>query len=257
MSSVYHSKASVYQQIFKKIYNQTYGKQKSKWEYFVLGLRVYQWLSDHDPNYTNNLLYDKILEAIDEIFDIILSLLEMMKAPPSLLSSVVYYANKFVSRTGIKHNQLFNLLLTSTIVTLKFWSESTPINNRILADIFEFPVQDINLMERRFLTGIDYHLIITEEQIEIFLSKIDITSTLKQSLPTPSATNYKNINMKQQVTPPVSPTTSAVVSNSAQSQHPGRLTSSKRAPSNSNLKCMEPQPNVGYVNPPSTAYANC
>eukprot|EP01132_Coremiostelium_polycephalum_P001976 gene1976-2432_t len=172
---------SIYQQIFRKVFNQNCGKKKQSWEYFVLGLRVYQWLAEHDPAYTSGLSFDEILEAIDEIFDIILSLLEMMKSPPDLLTVVVYYSNSFVARTGIKHNQLFNLLLTSTIVTLKFWSESTPTNNKIMADIFEFPVHDINLMERRFLCGIDYHLQLSQQQIESFLSKINITSTLKES----------------------------------------------------------------------------
>jgi len=172
---------SIYQQIFRKFYSEKSGKHKDSWEYFVLGLRVYQWLSDNDPAYTNNLSLDEILEAIDEIFDIILSILDMMKSPGDLLTPVVYYANAFVNRAGIKHNQLFNLLLTSTIVTLKFWSESAPTNNKMMADIFEFPVNDINLMERRFLCGIDYNLQLNQTQIDNFLSKINITSALKDS----------------------------------------------------------------------------
>ncbi|KYR02678.1 hypothetical protein DLAC_00136 [Tieghemostelium lacteum] len=173
---------SIYQQIFRKVYNQTSNRNsKDTWEHFVLGLKVYQWLCDNDPTYTNGLTTEEILEAIDEIFDIILTLLEMMKSPAELLGPVVYYANSFVQRAGIKHNQLFNLLLTSTIVTLKFWSETVPCSNKIMAEIFEFPVTDINLMERRFLSGIDYQLPLTQSQIQSFLSVVNVTATLKNS----------------------------------------------------------------------------
>ncbi|GAM28328.1 hypothetical protein SAMD00019534_115040 [Acytostelium subglobosum LB1] len=242
----YFPKYSIYQQVFKRIYSQinTANQQKSKWEYFVLGMRVYQWLSEHDPAYTSNLQFDKIIEAINEIFDIILSLLEMMKSPPSLLSAVVYYANKFVSRTGIKHNQLFNLLLTSTIVTLKFWSESIQIHNRMLADIFEFPVQDINLMERRFLCGVDYQLSITEQQLETFMSKIDITSSLKASLQLPSYISKSPLLSS-------SSSSSSTSSSATTNSQPTRLSASNKSGS----YCMEPA--VTYMGSASQATANC
>ncbi|KAF2068935.1 hypothetical protein CYY_009748 [Polysphondylium violaceum] len=207
---------SIYQQIFRKFYSEKSGKHKDSWEYFVLGLRVYQWLSDNDPAYTNNLSLDEILEAIDEIFDIILSILEMMKSPGDLLTPIVYYANAFVNRAGIKHNQLFNLLLTSTIVTLKFWSESAPTNNKMMADIFEFPVNDINLMERRFLCGIDYNLQLNQTQIDNFLSKINITSALKDSCKQFSRSKMSSSNVNIVSSSPSSSSSSSSRSNSIQ-----------------------------------------
>ncbi|EGG16122.1 hypothetical protein DFA_09794 [Cavenderia fasciculata] len=168
------NQAIFHQQQYRRIYNQTCGKMHSRWEYYILGSRVYEWLADHDPVYISNLMYEEITEAINEIFDIILALLDMLKSSSSLLSPIVYYANKFVSKTGIKHNQLFNLLLTSTIVTLKFWSESAPTNNKMIADIFEFPVHDVNVMERRFLCGVDYQLTCSQTEIDTFLSQINI-----------------------------------------------------------------------------------
>ncbi|EGC39890.1 hypothetical protein DICPUDRAFT_91142 [Dictyostelium purpureum] len=164
------SSTVIYQKIFKKIYESKVGVNKTSWEYFTLGLSVYKWLTDNDPVYTRTLVVDEVLEAIYEIFDIIISILEMLKASSSLLAPIVYYSNLFVKRAGIKHNQLFNLLLTSTIVTLKFWSESIQIRNILLAEIFEFPVKDINIMEKRFLSGIDYNLNITQMEINNFLS---------------------------------------------------------------------------------------
>ncbi|KAN0012006.1 hypothetical protein ACTFIU_000225 [Dictyostelium citrinum] len=165
--------AALYQKIFKKIYESRAGTNKNSWEYFSLGLTVYQWLTENDPVYTHTLVLEDVLDAVYEIFDIIVSILEMLKSNSSLLAPIVYYSNSFVKRAGIKHNQLFNLLLTSTIVTLKFWSESVQIRNILLADIFEFPVKDINIMEKRFLSGIDYNLNISQTEISDFLAKFD------------------------------------------------------------------------------------
>ncbi|KAN0049872.1 hypothetical protein ACTA71_002970 [Dictyostelium dimigraforme] len=165
--------AALYQKIFKKIYESRAGTNKNSWEYFSLGLTVYQWLTENDPVYTHTLVLEDVLDAVYEIFDIIISILEMLKSNSSLLAPIVYYSNSFVKRAGIKHNQLFNLLLTSTIVTLKFWSESVQIRNILLADIFEFPVKDINIMEKRFLSGIDYNLNISQDEISEFLARFD------------------------------------------------------------------------------------
>ncbi|EFA82344.1 hypothetical protein PPL_04769 [Heterostelium album PN500] len=180
MTSISLKSLTLNQQLFKKIYFNIKGKQKSSAEYKLLGHNIYQWLLYYDPNYTKNILLSKLMEDIEDILDTILGILEFMKAPSSLLSHIICNANKFLRRTGIMHSQLFNLLLTSTIVTIKFWSESIPMRNSMFADIFRFEVKDINVMERRFLIGIDYKLAITEKQIEIFF-RLMSTSEKKQS----------------------------------------------------------------------------
>eukprot|EP01133_Synstelium_polycarpum_P015024 gene15024-17771_t len=135
----------------------------------VASYKVYGWLIQHDPAYESTAFRREVLIAIDEIFDIVLAILDMMKCSSNLLVPIIIYADKFVNRSGIKHNQLFNLLLTSSVVTLKFWSESTQVNNAIIAEIFNFSLKDMNLMERRFLTGVDYNLFLTSAEVNAYL----------------------------------------------------------------------------------------
>ncbi|EFA82316.1 hypothetical protein PPL_04741 [Heterostelium album PN500] len=193
MSSVNQRKRLGYQKMFKTIYDKIYGVQKSTREYYVLAHRVYEWLLVHDPNYTKDYNYETVLEAIQTIFEFILGLLDMFEAPPSLLRTVIYYSEKYVSKVGIIHNEIFNLILMSTIVSLKFWPENIYVENIIFADIFEIPNKDINIMERNFLTGVNYHLNIKEEDVNSFLSSIDYESkSLTKKLTKITTSSYPN-----------------------------------------------------------------
>ncbi|GAM17180.1 hypothetical protein SAMD00019534_003550 [Acytostelium subglobosum LB1] len=138
-------------------------------ERIIASYKVYGWLIQHDPAYESTAFKREVLVAIDEIFDIVMAILDMMKCSSNLLVPIIIYADKFVHRSGIKHNQLFNLLLTSTVVTLKFWSESTQVNNAIIAEIFNFSLKDINLMERRFLSGVEYNLFLTSDDVNAYV----------------------------------------------------------------------------------------
>ncbi|EGG13306.1 hypothetical protein DFA_11067 [Cavenderia fasciculata] len=162
-----------YQRMFKRLLQTRSLQQKPLIpERIVASYKVYGWLIQHDPAYESTAFRREVLVAIDEIFDIVLAILEMMKCSSNLLVPIIIYADKFVNRSGIKHNQLFNLLLTSTVVTLKFWSESTQVNNAIIAEIFNFSLKDMNLMERRFLIGVDYNLCLTSETVTMYLLQL-------------------------------------------------------------------------------------
>eukprot|EP01132_Coremiostelium_polycephalum_P005152 gene5152-6413_t len=159
-----------YQRMFKRLLQTRSVQQKTLVpERIISSYKVYGWLIQHDPAYESTAFRREVLVAIDEIFDIVLAILDMMKCSSNLLIPIIIYADKFVHRSGIKHNQLFNLLLTSTVVSLKFWSESTQVNNAIIAEIFNFSLKDMNLMERRFLTGVDYNLFLTINEVTHYL----------------------------------------------------------------------------------------
>ncbi|EFA83243.1 hypothetical protein PPL_04033 [Heterostelium album PN500] len=163
-------RANGYQRMFKRLLQSRSLQQKPMIpERIVASYKVYGWLIQHDPAYESTAFRREVLIAIDEIFDIVLAILDMMKCSSNLLIPIIIYADKFVHRSGIKHNQLFNLLLTSSVVTLKFWSESTQVNNAIIAEIFNFSLKDMNLMERRFLTGVDYNLFLTTDEVTSYL----------------------------------------------------------------------------------------
>jgi len=135
----------------------------------LLVLKMSQWLIEHDRLYYNSHVIEDIHDAIAEILDIITNLVGMLKSSSQMLAVIMLYADKFVKRSGIKHNQLFNLLLTSTVVTVKFWNEAVVVSNKNIAQVFEFSLEDVNLMERRFLAGIEYALCLDETDVKNFL----------------------------------------------------------------------------------------
>jgi len=131
--------------------------------------KMSQWLIEHDRVYYNSHVVTDIHDAIAEILDIITNLVGMLKSSSQMLAVIMLYADRFVKRSGIKHNQLFNLLLTSTVITVKFWNESVVVSNKNIAQVFEFSLEDVNLMERRFLAGVEYALVLSEEDVKTFL----------------------------------------------------------------------------------------
>jgi len=131
-----------------------------------------QWLVEHDRLYYNSHVVADIHEAIAEILDIITNLVGMLKSSSHMLAVIMLYADRFVKRSGIKHNQLFNLLLTSTVVTVKFWNEAVVVSNKNIAQVFEFSLEDVNLMERRFLAGVEYALCLSEDDVKRFLNSM-------------------------------------------------------------------------------------
>jgi len=154
--------------------------------------KMSQWLVEHDRLYYNSHVVADIHEAIAEILDIITNLVGMLKSSSHMLAVIMLYADRFVKRSGIKHNQLFNLLLTSTVVTVKFWNEAVVVSNRNIAQVFEFSLEDVNLMERRFLAGIEYALCLSEDDVKGFLNSVildfmasnDLSSMVVDSLKT-------------------------------------------------------------------------
>jgi len=142
----------------------------------LLVLKMSQWLIEHDRLYYNSHIIEDIHDAIAEILDIITNLVGMLKSSSQMLAVIMLYADRFVKRSGIKHNQLFNLLLTSTVVTVKFWNEAVVVSNKNIAQVFEFSLEDVNLMERRFLAGIEYALCLDENDVKNFLKSLIVNA---------------------------------------------------------------------------------
>jgi len=128
------------------------------------------WLRTFDQAFYSQHPRHNIDSTVNHLFDIICCLTENLKCvPQDLFVPIVLYADKFVRVHGIKHNQLFNLLLSSLMVCVKFWSESAVVSNRRIATLFQYSLPDLNVMERRFLLGIDYKLPLTKESVNEFL----------------------------------------------------------------------------------------
>jgi len=128
------------------------------------------WVAKFDPEFFQLHTRSDIALTIDHLFDIIISLLTQLDcAPREFFVPVVLYCDRFIKRHGIKHNQLFNLLLGSTLLTAKFWGESILVNNRRIASVFHYRLADLNVIERRFLAGLDYRFSLSKSDVNSFL----------------------------------------------------------------------------------------
>jgi len=127
------------------------------------------WIEENDKEYLNTHPLTEIEDTLDQLFVILLDLMDIYKFPRHMFVPVILYANRFVGKYGIKHNQLFNLLLTSTLVSMKFWDDTTPITNARIADAFRYSINEVRIMEMRFLKGLDYSLSLTTDEVRMFI----------------------------------------------------------------------------------------
>jgi len=108
--------------------------------------------------------------VITQYFSCIEQLVKLMgfEFTKNSLLSIVMYADRYILNAGrISTEQLFRLLLTSTIVSLKFW-EDFGVNLDLCSFIFGVSKIQIALMEKHFLRTIDYELTLNEEELERF-----------------------------------------------------------------------------------------
>eukprot|EP01113_Clastostelium_recurvatum_P033466 TRINITY_DN441_c0_g1_i3.p1 TRINITY_DN441_c0_g1~~TRINITY_DN441_c0_g1_i3.p1 ORF type:complete len:229 (-),score=44.70 TRINITY_DN441_c0_g1_i3:64-696(-) len=128
------------------------------------------WIAHWDPEFYNMHTRMDVALTIDHLYDIIISLLSQLECnPKEFFIPVVYYSDMFIRKHGIKHNQLFNLLLASTMLTAKFWGESVLVSNKKIAAVFRYRLSDLNVIERRFLAGIDFKFTLSKTDINNFL----------------------------------------------------------------------------------------
>eukprot|EP01112_Ceratiomyxa_fruticulosa_P015067 TRINITY_DN4388_c0_g1_i1.p1 TRINITY_DN4388_c0_g1~~TRINITY_DN4388_c0_g1_i1.p1 ORF type:complete len:223 (-),score=41.29 TRINITY_DN4388_c0_g1_i1:350-1018(-) len=137
----------------------------------MVGLTL-SWIEHWDPIFSQEHSVSDVALTIDHLFGIVISLLEQLQCnPKDFFIPVILYSDRFIMQHGIKHNQLFNLLLASTISTAKFWGESVLVSNKRIAKLFNYRLADLNVIERRFLTGIDFRFSLTKTDLENFLNE--------------------------------------------------------------------------------------
>lgn len=127
----------------------------------VIYRRIKSWLKE-----------DEVIlpETIRQYFSCIKQLVKLMnyEYKKNIILATVIYANKYIQNVGmISVNHLFRLLLTSTIVTIKFW-EDGGVDLELCSYVFGITKKEINDMERHFLVKIGYELFLKNEDIENF-----------------------------------------------------------------------------------------
>jgi hypothetical protein len=71
-----------------------------------------RWVQDFDISFFKQHPRGEIESTVEQLFGIITKVFEMYGFPQYYLAVSVFYAEKFVRRYGVKHNQIFNLLFT-------------------------------------------------------------------------------------------------------------------------------------------------
>jgi hypothetical protein len=136
---------------------------------------VNSWLQEFDPEIYQTQTQESIEIWLRNVFQALSSLLECFGCGhfnETFLLATVLLVEKFVERNGpIRQVHLFDVLLISTLVTVKMW-EDCRISNHRAAAIIGIPLQTINQMERVFLGKIDYCLYISNSQLQSFKARI-------------------------------------------------------------------------------------
>jgi len=127
------------------------------------------WIEENDREYLLTHPSSEVEDTLNQLFGILLELFDLYRFPRHMFIPVVLYANRFVTKYGIKHNQLFNLLLTSSLVAMKFWDDTTPITNTRIADAFRYSPSEVRIMEVRFLKGLNYSFSLTTDEVRMFI----------------------------------------------------------------------------------------
>ncbi|GAM24319.1 hypothetical protein SAMD00019534_074940, partial [Acytostelium subglobosum LB1] len=135
--------------------------------------RVMSWLSTYDNAHFVQSDQHDTMEQIKIALSTAKNILESYETPMTFFPLVVYYADKFVKRCGINHNQFFNLLFISAVICVKFWGESIRVDYSYLAKCFSCSKKDLCLVERLFLRGINYELYTLMPTVKEFLDDIE------------------------------------------------------------------------------------
>lgn len=96
---------SIIMQRIETVFTQAIARQ-------ILTHVVVRWVQDFDISFFKQHPRGEIESTIEQLFGIIAKVFEMYGFPPYYLAISVFYGEKFVRRYGVKHNQIFNLLIT-------------------------------------------------------------------------------------------------------------------------------------------------
>lgn len=100
-------------------------------------------------------------------------------ADPSVVLPALIYTNKFILENPVDEilvssegTSFFHLLVTGLLVSVKFWGDMSCICNEAFSKIAGISLQEINTLELKFLQGIKYDLLLTENQVSKFVKQL-------------------------------------------------------------------------------------
>eukprot|EP01113_Clastostelium_recurvatum_P043058 TRINITY_DN705_c3_g1_i1.p1 TRINITY_DN705_c3_g1~~TRINITY_DN705_c3_g1_i1.p1 ORF type:complete len:256 (-),score=48.56 TRINITY_DN705_c3_g1_i1:92-859(-) len=125
--------------------------------------QIHRWLARHDRQHHLECTRVECEGKVQGTLQVVSWLIGEIKASPQLLLANLHYADMFVARHGLKMDTLFDLLLASTMVSVKFWAEEYIDINAIVAAHFNIPLKDVNTLEMRFVQALDFKLYMSEK----------------------------------------------------------------------------------------------
>jgi len=109
-------------------------------------------------------------EKIDYLFLNFYSFLERLRVPESLLLPIIINADRYANCHCVKHKEINDLLVISTLVTHKYWTDVSYANSSI-ASLTQLKLKDFNAFERKFLQALQYRIGVEDCEIDEFIDK--------------------------------------------------------------------------------------
>jgi len=133
------------------------------------------WLHKYDNVFYTQNSISAMDTRLASFFDIIFCILENYRFPSSMIIPILIYADKFAIKQGIKHEQLFYLMLSSCMVCIKFWDDNTALRNSAIAQAFNYSIKSVNSIERNFLKGLEYDLSLSTSEMLQYIERVAAT----------------------------------------------------------------------------------
>jgi len=111
-------------------------------------------------------------DRINSFIDTVLAVLSSFNISNYMIFPVVIYAQRYVLRQGVQYDQLFHLLLASTMSTIKYWEDTATGVNKTIAASFNYSLESVNHVERSFLNAIQWDLTLDWDEVEHFALQI-------------------------------------------------------------------------------------
>jgi len=141
------------------------------------------WLYKYDNMFYSQNSVPAMDSRLASFFDIIFCILENYRFPASMIIPILMYADKFALKQGIKHEQLFYLMLSSAMVCIKFWDDTTSLRNSAIAQAFNYSLKSVNSIERNFLKGLEYNLALSTPEVVLYIEQITAAPYTKSFAP--------------------------------------------------------------------------
>lgn len=123
-----------------------------------------------NPEYTTLTVFDTLNDVKISLTDYLTRWNRYSDSGIIPMLMAVIYMIRFSNKTGviITNTNVHRLSLAALVIATKFLHDDI-YTNRNYGDIGGVPTKELNILERHFLVGIDWDLLVSEEEISVYL----------------------------------------------------------------------------------------